>query len=183
MMKKKILSLLLVTMSICSLPAYASTSNNTDKNEESYVSEESIEEGQVNVDSWDYIIYDSEGTIQSEGIFSPNVDNKIMPKIDLVDDDITLKNGQSVMLTPKGSYRGLYASKGTDMTIIYKLDRAAKINVIISPYSDHVGRYNKTLSSKTYQDIYVTPSSDYYYALITNYSSDNITLKDFYMIF
>lgn len=170
-------------MSICSLPAYAATSKYTVKSEENYVNEERSEEDKVNVDAWDYVIYDSDGGIQSEGIFSPNVENKMMPRVDLVDDYITLKNGQSVMLKPKNSSYGLYASKGTEMTIIYKLDRAAKINVIISPYSDHVGRYNKTLSYKTYDDTYVTPSSDYYYAVITNYSSDNVTIKDFYMIF
>ena len=170
-------------MSICSLPAYAATSKDTVKSEENYVNEERSEEDKVNVDAWDYVIYDSDGGIQSEGIFSPNVENKMMPRVDLVDDYITLKNGQSVMLKPKNSSYGLYASKGTEMTIIYKLDRAAKINVIISPYSDHVVRYNKTLSYKTYDDTYVTPSSDYYYAVITNYSSDNATIKDFYMIF
>ncbi|ENZ30612.1 hypothetical protein HMPREF1084_03488 [Clostridium butyricum 60E.3] len=106
-------------MSICSLPAYAATSKDTVKSEENYVNEERSEEDKVNVDAWDYVIYDSDGGIQSEGIFSPNVENKMMPRVDLVDDYITLKNGQSVMLKPKNSSYGLYASKGTEMTIIY----------------------------------------------------------------
>ncbi|MDU5723869.1 MULTISPECIES: hypothetical protein [Clostridium] len=95
-----------------------------------------------------------------------------------------IKNGEMI----KGEeFKNLYGEYNLTIdemeNITYKLDRAAKINVIISPYSDHVGRYNKTLSYKTYDDTYVTPSSDYYYAVITNYSSDNVTIKDFYMIF
>lgn len=174
--KRKISGFLLIAMLFSSCPVFASTKATTS-------SDVTASKKSSSIKNWNYTIYDANGAIKEEGIFESDSksSSEISIQVDLAN-GITLGNGESVMLTPPGSYRGVSCESGTSMSIIYKLNRIAYSKVTVSGYADNTGKYEKYITARTNSDTYKTPHTDYYYGLFKNLSSDPVVLEDFYII-
>lgn len=120
--------------------------------------------------SLDYTIYDKDmnviktGTVLSGARYT-------------WDDDITLDNGDVAIFTPSSNSKGLYCEKGTTMSFSYSLDRSAFHRARLRAYlTGSTSEYVTERTAKALSTNYVAQSTDHYYGMITNLSSDPITI-------
>jgi hypothetical protein len=127
---------------------------------------------------WNYTIYDSNMQVIKTGTLSD-----IKPQYTW-DDDITLNNNDTVFFVPSTDYRGLYAGKGITMSISYLFNKSAYHEGAIIGYSSGIDSgYDNYITASSFSGKFTTKEPDYYYGMITNYSSDPIIIKSFSITF
>lgn len=93
---------------------------------------------------------------------------------------ITLLNGQTCTFTPSHSNAGLYAEKGTVMTIRWSLNRAAKYRAMVYGYNNISNQYETTRNNSSgFSANWTVPAGDYYRGKMMNLSSDAFTITSF----
>ena len=132
---------------------------------------------------WSYTIYDKNMQIIKTGTLSNLSPSGITPMYTW-DTDVTLNNGESVTFEPSTDYRGLYCLKGTKMTIAYTLSRSAYHEARVRGYSyGSAAEYVYLGTSSSLYTAYTAQQTDYYWGMITNYSSDPFTVQFFSITF
>jgi len=132
---------------------------------------------------WNYTIYDKNMQIIKTGTMSNPSSSEISPQFTW-GDDVTLSNGQSVSFEPDDEYRGLLCQKGIKMTIAYTLSRSAYHEARVRGYSyGSSAEYIYSGTSSSLYTTYTAQQTDYYWGLITNYSSDPFTIQFFSITF
>ena len=132
---------------------------------------------------WNYTIYDKNMQIIKTGTMSNRSSSNITPQYTW-GDDVTLRNGESVSFEPDNDYRGLLCQKGIKMTIAYTLSRSAYHEALVRGYSyGPDAEYVYSGTSSSLYTTYTAQQTDYYWGLITNYSSDPFTIQFFSITF
>ncbi|WP_152399116.1 hypothetical protein [Paenibacillus cellulositrophicus] len=129
--------------------------------------------------TWNYTVYDKDGNVINQGEV-PNDSGKIQPRYTW--SGVTLKNGEHALFVPSTDSRGLWALKGTSMTVSYTLDRSAQHQFEFAGWSSGQLDLNQ-FGGIGFSRKYTAPVGDYYRASIYSNSSDPFTIKSFSIVF
>lgn len=132
--------------------------------------------------SWSYTKFDADGNVIEEGIIPMQIsgDGTIRPQ--MAWRGITLYNNEAVTFKPEFD-RGLYAVKGTNMSIRYQLNRPANHYAWIRAIETPPYEWRSEGTKQTVTDTYKAPVSDYYIGYMASLSSDPFTINIFEITF
>lgn len=169
-MKKKMMSLVSVLLLSLFLVTSVSAAGST-----SGTNEEASSTGI----SWSYTKFDADGNVIEEGIIPMQISDDGIIKPQYAWRGITLYNNEAVTFTPEGNSSGLYAVKGTNMSIRYQLNRPANHYTWIRALTTPPYEWRSEGIKQTVTDTYKAPVSDYYLGYMASLSSDPFTINIF----
>ncbi|MGG3284419.1 hypothetical protein [Paenibacillus solani] len=168
-MKKKMMGLVSVLfLSLFLVTSVSAAGSTSGTNEEAYSTDI----------SWSYTKHDADGNVIEEGIIPMQISDDGIIKPQMAWRGITMFNGDGVTFKPEGS-RGLYAAKGTDMSIRYQLNRPANHYAWIRAVETPPYEWRSEGIIQTVTDTYKAPVTDYYIGYLRSQSSEAFTINIF----